>query len=310
MESQGFFSFITRVAQFIRAGIPSANSKRVRRCYLEALHKHVMTADTQAMAAVLGTSAVAADVDAEVRRQVLALLDRAGCGASAADPLRVMMSPIGGNGGRGVFAAADIAAGRVISLYPGQVYTAQQLMELGGSAAIDPHGENEYLFFRTRDGVCYDASPAAMQRQALLQHDFAVPVRARAQAVHLGLGHLMNHGPPNVLAWGCDLTVPEAVQHSAIIPNHESGASSSAATVASAAVEYSGGTPGTAVPPRTLLALVTLCDLAAGEELLLDYRLEFGMDERDIAAGIGLPSWYIAVPCLDATRPRWTQQGH
>ena len=227
-----------------------------------------------------------------------------------------MMSPIGGNGGRGVFAAADIAAGRVISLYPGQVYTAQQLMELGGSAAIDPHCENEYLFFRIQDGVCYDASPAAMQQQALLQHDFAVPLRARAQAVHLGLGHLMNHGPPNVLAWGCDLTVPEAVRHSAIIPNHECGASSSAATVASAAVdggnaavECSGGTSGTAVPPRTLLALVTLCDLAAGEELLLDYRLELGMDERDIAAGIGLPSWYVAVPCLDATRPRWAQQG-
>ena len=126
----------------------------------------------------------------------------------------------------------------------------------------------------------------------------------------------MNHGQPNVLAWGCDLTVPEAARYSAVIPNHGRSASPSAETVASAAaddgsaaVNYSGGTPGAAVPPHTLLALVTLRDLAAGEELLLDYRLELGMDERDIAAGIGLPSWYVAVPCVDATRPRWAQQG-
>ena len=152
--------FVNRVASTFHADIARPGCERARRSYLDALHEHVMAADKRAMAAALG-----ADTDAEVRRQVLALLDLAGRGVPAVDPIRVMASPIGGPQGRGVFAAADIGAGRVVGLYPGRVYSARKLRELGGSAAIDPHGENEYLMFRMEDGTCYDASTVAGRPQ-------------------------------------------------------------------------------------------------------------------------------------------------
>ena len=143
-----------------------------RREFIFDLHAHFLAKDTAAAASVeteikIGTDrpqALFAEVDREVNEQLLALLHRCKASVSGASDAGVSISRSnagvnGASAGQGVFATEPLARGRVVALYPGSVYSPEELRNCGGTAEIDPTHDNEYIIF-TNQGMLFDGRAA------------------------------------------------------------------------------------------------------------------------------------------------------
>ena len=303
---------ISRLRSIFRSG---ANARGE---FIDSLHEHMAAQDLASAIAALSIKGSGDDAALSVEIGVLSRTMRLLNGLEFDElefPLVVKPSPVctaavavpsdgsGGSnsnsssGGVGVFASAPIPAGRIVATYPGAVYTASQLRSLGGSRYVDPRGLNEYIMFRSSDGACFDAAPivaaaaaAGPQGQDPAVSDDRGGKSARAAAV----GHLLNHSAaPNALPWPVDLEDRDAARLAPWLHAYDG--------MAFHAMGVERRRPSTA-----LLPILTTRDVAAGEELFIDYRLDLGMDPATAAEA--LPAWYELVPDASGERPIWVPE--
>ena len=294
-------------------GSRSGSRDGARSKFIDELHAHMEAVDLAAAIEALGIEGKGDDAALSVEIGVLARTMRL-LNALEFDEvphcLEVRPSPLcasdsgdgGAAAGLGVFATAPIAAGSVVAMYPGGVYTASQLRSVGGSRFVDPHGCNDYVMFRSSDGACFDAAPV-VDPSSCAQGD---PTAHWSDATRAAaVGHLLNHAsaaapgpqqqPPNALPWPLDLEERDAARLAPYLPNYDG--------MAFHAMSIERPRPSTA-----LLAILTTHAIAADEELLIDYRLELGLDPASAEYAEALPPWYAPVPDLSGTRPVWSER--
>lgn len=254
-----------------------ASFRRNRRTeFIEALHSHFLQKDIRSASRVSGDTF--ANVDKDVNEQILALLTRCKAqGSMDSCSVSVRASSLGG---LGVFATTALHRGSVVALYPGEVHSPADLRNAGGSAGLDPTFTNEYVMF-SNTGMLFNGG---------IQPE-STRVTEWTDACPAAVGQRINHpalesGPPNVVCWPTVLTVDQAEDLRSVIPNTRARDGRAARQC------------------RHLLGIVCTDDISEGTELLLDYRLEAGMNETEVAE---LPSWYHPVP--DPDRPVYAYDG-
>jgi hypothetical protein len=146
--------------------------------------------------------------------------------------------------GLGVFARSRLSCGSVVTLHPGTVYTRKDTKDLELMKRVTR--DNVYTFFRD-DGVLFDASGWGGGADG---------------QCGISLGHMINHPPPD-LQVNC---APLAFDGGAAWPAH---AKQHIPNTLFAPLQPHQRPRGSCVP---MLLFITTDDVAAGQELFMEYR--------------------------------------
>jgi hypothetical protein len=250
-----------------RRGAPPipARGSAARIEFLNELHDRVTRQDLCAMAAALSLPVDAAAVDAAVAERT------EGAMRNQPSPVAVGASLLGG---LGVFAARDLPRGTVLALYPGRVVPPELMRQRTATMRNALRAHAASLFDRVvRDGRARRLAADGSNPYAMMAADgsFYDPVGFPRCGEGLAVGHLLNHPPrdvePAVLSWPSQIRDPALRRH---LPNEAVG----------------GAAPGACLP------MLALADVAAGSELVMDYRFDLALDAVELA---NLPAWYAPV---------------
>ena len=176
--------------------------------------------------------------------------------------------------GDGVFVrGATCPAGHVLAAYPGVTYQTEDLTMM--HKLVLPG--NDYVIFR-RDGVLIDGradGPSSQMWEMAERRERAAgkpPLSRDDRSNELAIGNMVNHPPsgsqPNVIVHPLDLASGEQLhlhQHLPVVNFRP---------------------PAEGEPSKRTVVLISVRDIAEGEELLLDYKLQ-----ADGSQG----SWYVPV---------------